>query len=115
MNAIKEHWFEILKSHFSNHAEIYLHDMDDFCLDVQWKLKNDPNRPNKRSRKIRLIISERTIDDYSEADDQAKQKFDTKLNNYIAQYCATFNPDHDTQRDQATPVVTVHLPFGMTY
>ena len=64
MKAIKEHWIGIIKEYFPKDAELFLHHIQDFCLDVDWKLKNDQSRPNKRSKKLRLIISEETIEDY---------------------------------------------------
>ena len=78
MKTIKEHWIDIIREYFPREVELFLHDIQHFCLDVNWKLKNDPTRPNKRSKKLRLIISEETIEDYKDANDDAKKRYDQR-------------------------------------
>jgi hypothetical protein len=39
MKAIKEHWIDIIKEYFLKEVELFLHPIQDFCLDVNWKLK----------------------------------------------------------------------------
>lgn len=115
MKAIKEHWIGIIKEYFPKEVELFLHPIQDFCLDVDWKLKNDPNRPNKRSKKLRLIISEETIEDYRDANDDAKKSYDQKLKKFVEKTMAHFEPDHDTPYGRTAPVETIHVPFGITY
>lgn len=115
MKAIKEHWIGIIKEYFPKEVELFLHPIQDFCLDVDWKLKNDPSRPNKRSKKLKLIISEETIEDYRDANDGAKKGYDQKLKKFVERTMANFEPDHDTPYGRTTPVETVHVPFGITY
>jgi hypothetical protein len=78
-------------------------------------LKNDPNRPNKRSKKLRLIISEETIEDYRDANDDAKKSYDQKLKKFVEKTMAHFEPDHDTPYGRTISVETIHVPFGITY
>jgi len=115
MKAIKEHWIGIIKEYFPKEVELFLHPIQDFCLDVYWKLRNDPSRPNKVSKKLRLIISEETIEDYRGTNDGAKKNYDRKLIEFVERTMTNFEPDHDTPYGQTTPVETVHVPFGITY
>lgn len=115
MKAIKEHWIGIIKEYFPKEVELFLHPIQDFCLDVVWKLKNDPNRPNKKSKKLRLIISEETIDDCRDANDDPKKSYDQKLKKFVEKTMAHFEPDHDTPYGRTTPVETIHVPFGIIY
>jgi len=115
MKAIKEHWIDIIKDYFPQEGELFLHPIRDFCLDVNWKLKNDPNRPNKRSKKLRLIISEETIEDYRDANDGPKNNYDQKLKIFVDEIMAHFEPEHDTPYGRTTPIETIHVPFGITY
>jgi hypothetical protein len=68
-------------------------------LNVGWKLKNDPARPNKRSRRIILAISEEALEDYH-SDSDARDK---RIASVIADRLKTFTPDHDTPYGQPEP------------
>ena len=115
MKAIKEHWIGIIKEYLPKEAELFLHPIQDYCLDVDWKLRTDPSRPNKRAKKLRLIISEETLEDYRDANDSGKEGFDQKLIKFVEMTMANFDSNHDTPYGRTTPVETVHVPFGITY
>ncbi len=60
----------------------------DVIFEIRWKLENNQNRPNKRSRSIRITIEEVAIDDcvdFKEAGLKLKEIIEIKL--------STFNPD----------------------
>lgn len=60
----------------------------DVIFEIRWKLENNQNRPNKRSRSIRIIIEEEAVDDcvdFKEAGLKLKEIIEIKL--------STFNPD----------------------
>jgi len=66
-------------------------DGNDVILRIDWKLGNDPNRPNKRSRLIRVIISEEAIDDCQDFNKAGVRFLEIIKNRFSA-----FNPDHTT-------------------
>lgn len=115
MKEIKEHWINIIKGYFPEDSELFLHSMQEFCLDIDWKLKNDPARPNKKSKKIRLIIPEETIADYRDTNEGPRKKYDQQLIKFVGQTLVHFEPDHDTLYGVVTPIETLHVPFGITY
>jgi hypothetical protein len=115
MEKIKEHWINIITENIPKDSYQFLHQIDDFCFDINWKLKNDPNRPNKRSRKLRLIISEETMEDYRDANNEAQNKYDQKLKKFITDTMSNFNLDHDTPHLGTVPVETIHVPIEITY
>lgn len=115
MKEIKEHWVDIIKDNFPKDSYQFLHQIDAFCLDINWKLKSDPSRPNKRSKKLRLIISEETLEDYRDANDEVVNNYDQKLNKFIGDTMANFSPDHDTPYGKIEPVETIHIPVEITY
>lgn len=69
---------------------------DGLVLSVAWKLKNDPARPNKRSRRIILALSEEALEDYY-ADSDARDK---RIAAIVADRLKAFTPDHDTPYGQ---------------
>ena len=93
---------------------MFLHDSQDFCLDVDWKLGTDPGRPNKRSKKFRFIILEETIEDYKNIDnDYFRKSFDQRLLSYTTYTMDSFDPEYDIPYGAATPKETIYLPFSV--
>ncbi len=60
----------------------------DVIFEIRWKLENNQNRPNKRSRSIRIIIEEEAIDDCVDF-----KIAGLKLKEIIKIKLSTFNPD----------------------
>ena len=60
----------------------------DVIFEIRWKLENNQNRPNKRSRSIRIIIEEEAIDDCVDFKEAG-----LKLKEIIESNLTTFNPD----------------------
>lgn len=115
MDEIKEHWFDIIKGYFPEGADLFSNPTkDQFCLDVSWKLKNDQNRPNKRSTILRLIISEEIIEDYRDAGNSSKRSYDQRLIEFVKDTMNHFEPNHNTPYGQPRPVETVYIPFDIT-
>ncbi len=110
MKHIKEHFKNLISLHFTKDSEIHLHEhVENFCLDISWKLINNPNHQNKKSKKLRIIISKERVEDYSYLDQEDKQLFDKKLSNYIKTKAISFDPNHDRPSSQAPPIETWHL------
>jgi hypothetical protein len=74
------------------------------CLWVGWKLKNDPARPNKPSRKIRIIVAHEAIEDYRDKDRAAQRQADERLKEFVRERVRDFNPEHESPRYQTPPI-----------
>ena len=96
---IVNEWIELIRPLFPKNARIEIDAGNDVVLRIDWKLESDPNRPNKRSRLIRVIIPEEAIDDCTDFK-AAGSKF-TKI---IKDKLSVFDPDHDTPRYGSSPV-----------
>lgn len=83
-------WAELIKPIFPKEAEITVVDHEDPEIRVSWKLKNDPNRPNKRSKLLRIIIAEEAVSDCRDFEAAG-----TKLENIIKQKYLTYDPNHN--------------------
>lgn len=89
---------EIIEPNFPPGVEIRRRlGSDGLVLSVAWKLKNNPIRPNKRSRRIILVLSEEALEDY---DADARDK---RIAAVVAHKLNTFVPDHDTPYGQPEP------------
>lgn len=65
----------------------------DFHAIIYWKINNDPNRPNKPSCRIRIIIPHEAINDVHY--EQNKDKVKIKFSKFIETKLQNFNPDHN--------------------
>lgn len=78
---------------------------DDFLVCASWKLNNDTERPNKRSRTVVIEVPQETLNDYI-AKSEARQMYDDqKLYNQVKEFIHLLNPDHDTPNDETPPEV----------
>lgn len=86
-------WIELIRPLFPKGARIEIDAGNDIVLRIDWKLENDPNRPNKRSRLIRVIIPEEVIDDCKDV-----KAAGSRIKKIIQDGLSVFNPDHDTDK-----------------
>jgi len=94
-----ETWIELIRPLFPPDVKIETDEENGFILRINWKLKNDRDRPNKPSRLIRVIISEEAIEDcnnFNKAGSRFREVIENKL--------STFNPEHDNPRDLGPPI-----------
>ena len=64
-----DYWLRIIKPLFPTNAWVASRlSGGDHLIQIDWKLENGPHQPNKRSRKIEIIIKEEAIDDYLNKD-----------------------------------------------
>lgn len=92
-------WIELMRPIFPLDARIEIEESNDIAIKIVWKLSNDPERLNKRSRLIKIIISEEAVEDCQDFDEASHKFKDIVLNRYSA-----FNPDHDNPREVGPPV-----------
>ena len=100
-------WIELIRPLFPKNTRIQLYAGNGVVLRIDWKLRGDPNRPNKRSRLIRVIIPGEAIDDCTDfkmAGSRFKEIIQAKL--------STFNPDHDTPK-YSSPLIEQWFVSGL--
>ena len=71
-----------------------------------WRLPNDSIRPSKRSRMIRLVISQEAIEDYARGSDGARLAGDERLTHWLRRQLSDFDPNHDAPLGVEPPAVT---------
>jgi len=91
-----DHWLRIIKPILPANAwvESRLSDAN-YIIKIDWKLENDPHQPNKRSRKIEIIIMEEVIDDYLNKNKDERALSDIKMKQWISERYNQFTLDHD--------------------
>ena len=92
-------WIELIRPIFPPEASFEVDEGDDTILRIDWKLGNDPERPNKRSRLIRITISREAIEDCQDFNEAGM-----KFQKIIETRFASLNPDHNHARIVSPPI-----------
>ncbi len=86
-----DQWLKQIKTIFPESARIGNdHQESDAIIKIDWKLENDLDRPNKRSRLIKIIISGEAIEDCQNPVEAGKI-----FHKIIKEKFSSFDPDHD--------------------
>ncbi len=70
---------------------------------LDWKLRNDPQRPSKRSRKIQIIIKEDAIEDYLNKSKPDRELYGITLKQLVCEWYNHFDPDNDSLTARSIP------------
>jgi len=91
-----DYWLRIIKPLFPINAWVTSSvSGGDHLIQIDWKLENDPHRPNKRSRKIEIIIKEDAIDDYLNKNMDERALSDIRMKQWISERYNNFSFDQD--------------------
>ena len=71
-----------------------------------WRLTNGATRPNKRSRMIRIVISEEALEDYARASDGVRLACDARFISWFQRQMSVFDPHHETPLGVEPPAET---------
>ena len=79
-----DYWVRLIKPFFPANAWIVTrYAGDDHVIEIDWKLDDESGRPNRRSRKIQITISEEAIEDYLDKDKKEREGFEISLKKLI--------------------------------
>lgn len=96
---------QLIKNVMPPNAEI--HDVRGICLmnvNVSWKLDDDEERPNKRSKTISICVSHEAAQDFASASAANQEAAYQKVSRFLATKLAQFEPQHNTPKYEASPV-----------
>jgi hypothetical protein len=102
-------------SHFRELVELQLPDDSriliprggqDMMILATWRLSTDVFRASKRSRMIRIVISEEALQDYARGNDGARLASDERFTGWLRRQLSSFDPNHDSPLGVEPPAVT---------
>ncbi|NPU83004.1 MAG: hypothetical protein HPY65_00840 [Syntrophaceae bacterium] len=92
-----DQWVKLITPIFPTNAWIASRYADnDYVIQVDWKLESDPMRPDKRSKKIQIIIREKVIDNYLDKNRQDRDLDNDTLKQSVCERYNMFHPEDDT-------------------
>ena len=110
MKDYSNHFRELIETQIPDDSRILVpRGGQDMIILLSWRLKNDEFRPSKRSRMIRIVISEEAIEDYAAGSDGLRLASDARLVAWLQQGLTKFDPDHDAPLGVEPPPVTWSL------
>jgi hypothetical protein len=78
----------------------------DMIILATWRLNSDSARPNKRSRMVRIVISEEALADYTRGSDGVRLASDARFVSWFQRQLSDFDPHHETPLGVEPPAVT---------
>lgn len=107
MKDYSNHFRHLIELQIPDDARILLpRGGQDMIILLSWRLKNDEFRPSKRSRMIRIVISEEAIEDYAAGTDGVRLASDAHFVSWLKRQLERFDPDHDAPLGVEPPPVT---------
>ena len=76
----------------------------EYLARFDWPITNDPDRPHKRSKTVKLKIYENAIRDLIEVGNKVEAKTLIDLETYFKNQLSQFEPDHDTPKGKFEPI-----------
>ena len=81
----------------------------DFKINLSWLLNNDPYRPNKRSKTIKITISEEQMDDYKNLSLSEKKQTEIRLKKFIENKKSQLDANHNSPYGAVAPIEEWHV------
>jgi hypothetical protein len=82
------------------------HDGPDMMILATWRLGAAPPRPHKRSRMLRIVISEEALEDYARGSDGVRLASDERFVAWLQRGLKDFDPNHESPLGVEPPAVT---------
>jgi len=100
-------WRSLLQPAFQDGTDFDVVNADEseFRARVRWEVGTDPDRPNKMSRTIFIIVPGETENDYANKNDARRQSDDMKLLEFVESNFDIHDPDCDSLKGVKPPEV----------
>jgi hypothetical protein len=96
-----DYWVRLIKTIFPANARINSRfSNNDYLIQIDWKLQNNSENPTQSSKKIEIIIKERTIEDYLDKSKKDRELSDTILKEFICMQYDHFISDNHIHTNQ---------------
>ena len=76
----------------------------ELVLLASWKLGTDPARPSKRSKTVRIALTEEAMADYARGVEGAREYADARFEALLRTRLSTLDPTHDTPLGTEPPI-----------
>jgi hypothetical protein len=114
MKDYSNHFRELVKRQLGDDPRILVpRGVQDMMILATWRLSGNAARPNKRSRMIRIVISQEALEDYARGSEDARRAGDERFVAWFQRQLGSFDPDHDSPLGVEPPAVTWPVSTGI--
>jgi len=107
MKNYSNHFRELVELQLPDDSRILMpRGGQDMMILATWRLSTDLFRAGRRSRMIRIVISEEAISDYARGGDDERLASDERFVAWLKRQLSAFDPDHDSPLGVEPPAVT---------
>jgi hypothetical protein len=107
MKDFSHHFRELVERELPSDPRVLVPASDrDMMILATWRLGTDALRPNKRSRLVRILISQEALEDYAQGSDGVRLASDSRFIGWLRQQLLSFDPNHDTPPGVEPPAIT---------
>lgn len=107
MKDYSNHFRDLVKRQLGDDPRILVpRGAQDMMILATWRLSGDTLRPNKRSRMIRVVISQEALEDYARGGDDARRAGDERFVAWFRLQLSGFDPNHEAPLGVEPPSVT---------
>ena len=96
---------QAIKSAMPQNAEIQVvQGSRELNVGVSWRLSDNPERPNKKSKTISICVTHEAAQDFASASSADQEAAYQRVVTFLSAKLAHFDPQHDAPRYEAPPV-----------
>lgn len=107
MKDYSNHFRDLVKSQLGDDPRILVpRGAQDMMILATWRLSSDALRPNKRSRMIRIVISQEALEVYAHGSQEARLAGDERFVAWFRRQLSSFDPNHEAPLGVEPPSVT---------
>ena len=85
----------------------------DMIILATWRLSMDALRPHKRSRMVRVVISQEALEEYARGSEVMRTACDERFVAWFRRQLSAFNPNHESPLGVDPPPVTWSVGTGV--
>jgi hypothetical protein len=101
------HFRQLVEQHLPDDSRILMpRGGQDMMILASWRLTTDMYKASKRSRMIRIVISEEALQDYARGSDDTRLAGDQRFVTWLKRQLSAFDPTHDSPLGVEPPPVT---------
>jgi hypothetical protein len=114
MKDYGNHFRELVKQQLGEDPRILVpRGAQDMMILATWRLSGDMLRPNKRSRMVRVVISQEALEDYARGSEDLRRASDERFVAWFRRQMSNFDPNHDSPLGVEPPSVTWPVSTGV--
>lgn len=109
MQKVKDHFQKIVAAVFQEDKNPRVIPGSDLVMEFSWYLHNDQDRKHKKSKTIKIIISQEQIEDYENLPLSQQSQIDSKITSFITYKKSQLDPDHNNPCAAGPPIEVWHV------